>query len=223
MRIGSGLALLALALGLLLLSGVPAHAQQQQQQQQTTGGAAAAAAPPAATGADAAEHTAATPITRADNVQAGAQQDSNGEDAAAASASAANTADMDAASAAATPPSTHSTHQADSNCATEGGIRCPPRDDQDENERPRDEEPSADESGPGPSHPRLGDSGHRRSERLLFEDNFDELDTSVWEHELTLGGGGNWEFQVRNRKPHMPSQLSGPSKGDKRRAVSLLS
>ena len=34
-------------------------------------------------------------------------------------------------------------------------------------------------------------------ERLLFADEFDELNNEVWEHELTLGGGGNWEFEVR--------------------------
>ncbi|XP_062537645.1 beta-1,3-glucan-binding protein-like [Armigeres subalbatus] len=30
---------------------------------------------------------------------------------------------------------------------------------------------------------------------LIFEDNFDRLDLDKWEHEHTLGGGGNWEFQ----------------------------
>ncbi|KFB36215.1 AGAP002796-PA-like protein [Anopheles sinensis] len=30
---------------------------------------------------------------------------------------------------------------------------------------------------------------------LIFEDNFDRLDLEKWEHEHTLGGGGNWEFQ----------------------------
>ncbi|XP_013408261.1 beta-1,3-glucan-binding protein [Lingula anatina] len=30
---------------------------------------------------------------------------------------------------------------------------------------------------------------------LIFEDNFDTLDLSTWEHEITAGGGGNWEFQ----------------------------
>lgn len=37
---------------------------------------------------------------------------------------------------------------------------------------------------------------YRSGERLLFSDEFDEFDLEVWEHELTLGGGGNWEFQV---------------------------
>uniref|UniRef100_A0A1I8G2J5 GH16 domain-containing protein n=1 Tax=Macrostomum lignano TaxID=282301 RepID=A0A1I8G2J5_9PLAT len=30
---------------------------------------------------------------------------------------------------------------------------------------------------------------------LVFEDNFDSLDFDKWEHEITAGGGGNWEFQ----------------------------
>lgn len=30
---------------------------------------------------------------------------------------------------------------------------------------------------------------------LIFEDNFDIFDQSVWRHENTLSGGGNWEFQ----------------------------
>lgn len=30
---------------------------------------------------------------------------------------------------------------------------------------------------------------------LIFEDNFDRLDFQKWQHESTLGGGGNWEFQ----------------------------
>ncbi|EAT38986.1 AAEL009178-PA [Aedes aegypti] len=37
---------------------------------------------------------------------------------------------------------------------------------------------------------------------LIFEDNFDKLNLEKWEHEHTLGGGGNWEFQyyLNNRK-----------------------
>lgn len=30
---------------------------------------------------------------------------------------------------------------------------------------------------------------------VLFEDNFETLDFSKWQHEQTLSGGGNWEFQ----------------------------
>jgi hypothetical protein len=33
-------------------------------------------------------------------------------------------------------------------------------------------------------------------EVLVFEDNFDTLDLKTWEPEITLGGGGNWEFEV---------------------------
>lgn len=36
---------------------------------------------------------------------------------------------------------------------------------------------------------------------LVFSDDFNDFDLSVWEHELTMGGGGNWEFEmyVNNR------------------------
>ncbi|CAH1802561.1 unnamed protein product [Owenia fusiformis] len=30
---------------------------------------------------------------------------------------------------------------------------------------------------------------------LIFEDNFDSLNYENWQHEITAGGGGNWEFQ----------------------------
>lgn len=30
---------------------------------------------------------------------------------------------------------------------------------------------------------------------LIFEETFDDFDFSKWEHENTLAGGGNWEFQ----------------------------
>jgi beta-glucanase (GH16 family) len=33
------------------------------------------------------------------------------------------------------------------------------------------------------------------SGQLIFEDNFDWFDQSKWQHEVTLAGGGNWEFQ----------------------------
>ena len=33
-------------------------------------------------------------------------------------------------------------------------------------------------------------------ETLVFQDNFDTLDTSKWRHDITLGGGGNWEFEM---------------------------
>ncbi|KAK3879550.1 hypothetical protein Pcinc_015887 [Petrolisthes cinctipes] len=31
---------------------------------------------------------------------------------------------------------------------------------------------------------------------LIFNDEFDFLDHDVWEHEMTMAGGGNWEFEV---------------------------
>jgi hypothetical protein len=30
----------------------------------------------------------------------------------------------------------------------------------------------------------------------MFFDDFDTLSTDNWEHEITLAGGGNWEFQA---------------------------
>lgn len=33
------------------------------------------------------------------------------------------------------------------------------------------------------------------SGEMIFEDNFVNLDQSKWRHELTMAGGGNWEFQ----------------------------
>lgn len=37
--------------------------------------------------------------------------------------------------------------------------------------------------------------GYYEPGELIFEDNFDTLDAFTWEHEITLAGGGNWEFQ----------------------------
>ena len=31
---------------------------------------------------------------------------------------------------------------------------------------------------------------------LIFHEPFDKLDMDLWEHEITMNGGGNWEFQV---------------------------
>ncbi|KXJ79664.1 hypothetical protein RP20_CCG028547 [Aedes albopictus] len=50
-----------------------------------------------------------------------------------------------------------------------------------------------------------GTSVYRRNfcpGELIFEDNFDHLDLEKWEHEHTLGGGGNGEFQyyLNNRR-----------------------
>ena len=34
------------------------------------------------------------------------------------------------------------------------------------------------------------------AETLIFEDNFEEFDLKRWKHEITMGGGGNWEFEM---------------------------
>jgi len=39
-------------------------------------------------------------------------------------------------------------------------------------------------------------TGDRQRETLRFADDFDEFDLSRWKHEMTMGGGGNWEFQL---------------------------
>jgi hypothetical protein len=31
--------------------------------------------------------------------------------------------------------------------------------------------------------------------QIIFEDHFNTLDFETWDHENTLAGGGNWEFQ----------------------------
>ena len=33
-------------------------------------------------------------------------------------------------------------------------------------------------------------------ERLIFRDDFNTLDLNVWKHDITMSGGGNWEFQL---------------------------
>ena len=40
--------------------------------------------------------------------------------------------------------------------------------------------------------------GAERQLMLTLEDDFDDFNLSLWKHELTLGGGGNWEFQYYN-------------------------
>jgi len=37
--------------------------------------------------------------------------------------------------------------------------------------------------------------GAATANTLIWEDQFDKLDFSKWQHEITLGGGGNWEFE----------------------------
>ena len=33
-------------------------------------------------------------------------------------------------------------------------------------------------------------------ESLIFYDDFSKLDLKKWKHDLTMSGGGNWEFQL---------------------------
>jgi hypothetical protein len=33
-------------------------------------------------------------------------------------------------------------------------------------------------------------------EKLIFSDEFDSFDLRTWRHDLTMSGGGNWEFQL---------------------------
>jgi hypothetical protein len=40
------------------------------------------------------------------------------------------------------------------------------------------------------------DEVNEYGERLIFKDDFDFLDLKKWKHDLTLSGGGNWEFQL---------------------------
>jgi beta-glucanase (GH16 family) len=63
------------------------------------------------------------------------------------------------------------------------------------------------------------------TEKLLWEDNFDTLDFTKWQHELTMSGGGNWEFeQYRNNRTnsfvkdgilHIQPNLSFDALGEK--------
>lgn len=38
------------------------------------------------------------------------------------------------------------------------------------------------------------------SGQIIFEDNFDDLNTGKWKHEITLGGGGVSYLFISNRK-----------------------
>lgn len=49
--------------------------------------------------------------------------------------------------------------------------------------------------GPGKGDGYVDDRACTTFPCLIFEDNFDFINFKVWEHEITAGGGGNWEFQ----------------------------
>ena len=42
----------------------------------------------------------------------------------------------------------------------------------------------------------IEDDGQYEGERLIFLDNFDTFNFKKWKHDLTMSGGGNWEFQL---------------------------
>ena len=42
-----------------------------------------------------------------------------------------------------------------------------------------------------------GERRTHQSGELIFDEEFDKLDFRMWQHEITMSGGGNWEFQVR--------------------------
>jgi len=35
-----------------------------------------------------------------------------------------------------------------------------------------------------------------KSESIIFQDDFDYFNLSIWKHEITMSGGGNWEFEM---------------------------
>jgi len=62
------------------------------------------------------------------------------------------------------------------------------------------------------------------TEKLVWSDEFDTFDLSVWKHELTMGGGGNWEFEyytnnrtnsfVKNGTLHIQATLTADTIGE---------
>ena len=38
------------------------------------------------------------------------------------------------------------------------------------------------------------------TETLIFSDDFNTFDLKKWKHEITMGGGGNWEFEIYNNR-----------------------
>jgi len=47
----------------------------------------------------------------------------------------------------------------------------------------------------GPALKKHSTTPSRKGETLKFEDDFNNFDLSLWKHEITMGGGGNWEFE----------------------------
>ncbi|XP_033115164.1 beta-1,3-glucan-binding protein-like isoform X2 [Anneissia japonica] len=69
-----------------------------------------------------------------------------------------------------------------------------------------------------------GDAGTDAPGTLIFDEQFDTFDLDRWEHEITAGGGGNWEFQyytnnrsnsyVRDGKLYIKPTLTEDKYGD---------
>ena len=34
------------------------------------------------------------------------------------------------------------------------------------------------------------------SSKIVFQDDFDDFDFTKWRHDITMSGGGNWEFEL---------------------------
>ena len=47
-----------------------------------------------------------------------------------------------------------------------------------------------------PVEPEIEYEYNEFGERLVFSDEFDKFDLKKWKHDLTMSGGGNWEFQL---------------------------
>lgn len=39
-------------------------------------------------------------------------------------------------------------------------------------------------------------AGAASAEQIIFQDDFNTLNFTTWQHEITMGGGGNWEFEM---------------------------
>lgn len=60
--------------------------------------------------------------------------------------------------------------------------------------------------------------------QLIFQDDFNSLDEKRWKHEVTLGGGGNWEFEwylnsrdnsfTKNGNLHLKARLTADYFGE---------
>jgi len=59
----------------------------------------------------------------------------------------------------------------------------------------KDNVPPTPQPGPGPQPDPSPTPQPKPSKGVVFFDDFKEFDLDTWQHEITAGGGGNWEFQ----------------------------